>query len=147
MKPVYFERAIFLSWYCSKADCKFCYMSTQKDKIKNPKLARRRRESILAEVVICKALNWKIEFLSGGYHSYTIEELLDLIKKIYQITKQKQWLNIGTLNEEELKRRQRREAFGEKRLRNEFKSAFVQMAEKGELILEDYLKLFQRHTQ
>ena len=28
------ERAIFLSWWCDKGDCAFCYMSTQKDKIK-----------------------------------------------------------------------------------------------------------------
>ncbi len=24
------ERAIFLSWWCEKGDCSFCYMSTQK---------------------------------------------------------------------------------------------------------------------
>ena len=35
------ERAIFLSWWCDKGDCAFCYMSTQKDKIKDPKKARR----------------------------------------------------------------------------------------------------------
>ena len=29
------ERAIFLSWWCDKGDCAFCYMSTQKDKIKD----------------------------------------------------------------------------------------------------------------
>ena len=102
-KPVYFERAIFLSWYCSKGDCKFCYMSTQKDKIKNPKLARRRQESILAEAVLCRFLNWKVEFLSGGYDSYSIDELVEITKKVYQITEQKQWLNIGVLNKEELK--------------------------------------------
>ena len=102
-KTIYFERAIFLSWYCSKGDCKFCYMSTQKNKIKNPNLAKRRQESILAEAVICRFLNWKIEFLSGGYDSYSIEELVDITKKIYLITKQKQWLNIGILSKEELK--------------------------------------------
>ena len=26
------ERAVFLSWWCDKGDCKFCYMSTQKNK-------------------------------------------------------------------------------------------------------------------
>ena len=31
------ERAIFLSWWCDKGDCAFCYMSTQKEKIKDPK--------------------------------------------------------------------------------------------------------------
>lgn len=97
-----FERAIFLSWYCSKADCKFCYMSTQKNKIKNPKLARRKLNSILAEVYLCKKLGWKIEFLSGGYESYTKEEMLNLIKEVKKIYKDKLWLNMGVLNKEEL---------------------------------------------
>ena len=35
------ERAVFLSWWCDKGDCAFCYMSTQKDKIKDPTKARR----------------------------------------------------------------------------------------------------------
>ncbi len=104
MNKVYFERAIFLSWYCSRGDCKFCYMSTQKDKIKNPKLARRRISSILAEAIICKNLNWKIEFISGGYESFTSDELLDLFKKICEITKEKQWLNIGVIDEKDIVR-------------------------------------------
>ncbi len=98
----WFERAIFLSWYCGRGDCKFCYMSTQKDKIKDPRLARRRISSILAEVIICKNLGWKIEFLSGGYESFTSDELLDLFKKIFEITKEKQWLNIGVIKEEDI---------------------------------------------
>ena len=96
MKSTWFERAIFFSWYCSKGDCKFCYMSTQKVN----KLARRRKESILAEAIICKNLGWKVEFLSGGYESYSTDELVDLVKQIYLITGQKQWLNIGVLNKE-----------------------------------------------
>jgi len=103
MKTTYFERAIFLSWYCSKADCKFCYMSTQKSLIKDPKRARRTKESILAEALLCRQLGWKIEFLSGGYESYTKEELLFLIRNIKKIYGKKLWLNIGVLNEEELR--------------------------------------------
>jgi len=103
MKEVKFERAIFLSWYCSKADCKFCYMSTQKDKIKDPFRARRTKESILAEVLICKVFNWGIEFLSGGYESYRFKELINLIKDIKKIYGKKLWLNIGVLNEDELR--------------------------------------------
>ena len=79
-------------------------MSTQKSKIKNPKLARRTRESVLAEVLICKLFNWKIEFISGGYESYDLDELVDLIKDINSVYGEKLWLNIGTLNEEELTR-------------------------------------------
>lgn len=104
-KATWFERAIFLSWYCSKADCKFCFMSTQKNKIKikNPRLARRRTSSILAEVMITKVCGWKIEFLSGGYDTYTKLELLELIKKVHEIYNEKLWLNIGVLNKEDLK--------------------------------------------
>lgn len=79
-------------------------MSTQKDKIKDPKLAKRRKESILAEAIICKACGWKVEFLSGGYESFDIDDLVDITKKIYYITGQKQWLNIGVLNKEEIEK-------------------------------------------
>ncbi len=79
-------------------------MSTQKNKIKNPSLAKRRPESILAEAMISKACGWKIEFLSGGYESYALDELVDLTKKIYEITNQKQWLNIGAIKKEELEK-------------------------------------------
>ncbi len=103
-KKTWFERAIFLSWYCAKGDCKFCYMSTQKNLIKNPKKARRSFESILAEVFLCKKLGWKIEFLSGGYESFSKEELLFLIKNIYETYREKLWLNIGVLSKEELKK-------------------------------------------
>jgi len=103
-KKTWFERALFLSWYCSRGDCKFCYMSTQKNKIKNPLLAKRKVESILAEALICKICGWRIEFLSGGYNSYGIDELIELTKLIYQITEQKQWLNIGVLKKEELQK-------------------------------------------
>ncbi|MBN2112375.1 radical SAM protein [Candidatus Woesearchaeota archaeon] len=100
----WFERAIFLSWYCSRGDCKFCYMSTQKSKIKNPRLAKRKKESIFAEAAICKACGWRVEFLSGGYESYDIGELVEITKEIFKITGQKQWLNIGVLKQEELKK-------------------------------------------
>lgn len=103
MKKTQFERAIFLSWYCAKGDCKFCYMSTQKNLIKDPKKARRSFGSILAEAIICKKAGWKIEFLSGGYESFTKEELLFLIKNIYKIYGKKIWLNIGILDEKDLK--------------------------------------------
>lgn len=103
MKSTNFERAIFLSWYCAKGDCKFCYMSTQKNLIKDPKKARRSKASILAEAYLCKKLGWDIEFLSGGYESYTRDELLDLFKKIKQIYGKKLWLNIGTIKKSDLK--------------------------------------------
>jgi biotin synthase-like enzyme len=99
-----FERALFLSWYCSKGDCKFCYMSTQKNLIKEPMRARRSFASIFAEAIISKACGWEIEFLSGGYESFDIKELEFIAKNIKEITGKKQWLNIGTLTEDELER-------------------------------------------
>ncbi len=70
----WFERAIFISWFCAKPTCKFCYMYTIKDQIKQPKKARRRLESILAEVLICKICNWEIGFLSAGIASWSIKK-------------------------------------------------------------------------
>lgn len=102
MKATNFKRAIFLSWYCSKGDCKFCYMSTQKNLISDPKRAKRSFESIFAEAIITKACKWEVEFLSGGYDSYTINELEFILKTIHKITGKKQWLNIGTLTKKEL---------------------------------------------
>ncbi|MBW2983589.1 radical SAM protein [Candidatus Woesearchaeota archaeon] len=103
MNTTHFERAIFLSWYCAKGDCKFCYMSTQKGLIKNPRKARRSTASILAEAFLCKKLGWKIEFLSGGYESYTTDELFFVIKAIKKIYGEKPWLNIGVIKGNDLK--------------------------------------------
>ncbi|MPL62040.1 Biotin synthase [bioreactor metagenome] len=93
------ERAIFLSWWCEKGDCSFCYMSTQKNKIKDPKKAKRKIESILAESELCKRLGWNIEFLSGGYESFNTAEIREIAKKIYDITNNQVWLNIGITND------------------------------------------------
>lgn len=101
---IYFERAIFLSWYCNLGDCTFCYMSTQSELIKDPEKAKRSQESILAEALICKLLGWKIGFLSAGYGSYTEESISDLCKKIYSIYGKKVWLNIGVIPEKTIKR-------------------------------------------
>ncbi len=89
------ERAIFLSWWCDKGDCLFCYMSAQKPKIKEPSAARRKINSILAEAELCRRTDWKIEFLSGGYGSFSTPEIKDISRKIYGITGEPVWLNIG----------------------------------------------------
>lgn len=89
------ERAIFLSWWCDKGDCSFCYMSTQKNKIKDPKKAKRRIPAILAEAELCKRIGWNIEFLSGGYESFQTQEIKSIANKIYRITEKPVWLNIG----------------------------------------------------
>jgi len=89
------ERAVFLSWWCDKGDCAFCYMSTQKNKIKDPSKARRNVNNILAEAEMCKRLDWNIEFLSGGYESFTTQEIKDIATNIKNITGDGVWLNTG----------------------------------------------------
>ncbi len=97
MDEVYFHRALFLSWYCSKGDCSFCFMSTEKPRITEPKKALRHPSSILAEALICRLCDWKIEFLSGGYESYTLEDLKKLILMLKSVYPDKLWLNMGVL--------------------------------------------------
>lgn len=89
------ERAVFLSWWCDKGDCAFCYMSTQKNKIKDPKKARRNVSNIYAEAEMCKRLDWNIEFLSGGYESFTTQEIKEIATTIKEITGDGVWLNTG----------------------------------------------------
>ncbi len=103
MKTTNFERAIFFSWYCGIADCKFCYMSTTRQYNKG-KLARRTTESILAESFLCKKLKWDIGFLSGGQKAYSTIEFLELLKNINKTINEKIWINIGALNKEELEK-------------------------------------------
>ncbi|WP_423793113.1 radical SAM protein [Methanocaldococcus indicus] len=92
---VSFERALFLGWYCSlDKPCKFCYMSTQKDKISSPKLARRSLASILAEAILMKRIGWKLEFISGGY-GYSVEEINRIAELVAYVQKTKQYLNVG----------------------------------------------------
>ena len=93
------ERAVFLSWCCDKGDCAFCYMSTQKEKIKDPQKARRNINNIFAEAEMCKRLDWNIEFLSGGYESFTTQEIKNIAEKIKNITGDGVWLNTGITDE------------------------------------------------
>lgn len=93
------ERAVFLSWWCDKGDCAFCYMSTQKEKIKDPKKARRNINNIYAEAEMCKRLDWNIEFLSGGYESFTTQEIKQIATTIKDITGDGVWLNTGITDE------------------------------------------------
>ena len=93
------ERAIFLSWWCDKGDCAFCYMSTQKEKIKNPKKARRNVNNIYAEAEMCNRLNWNIEFLSGGYKSFSTQEIKTIATTIKNMTGTGTWLNTGITDE------------------------------------------------
>ena len=93
------ERAVFLSWWCDKGDCAFCYMSTQKEKIKDPKKARRNISNIYAEAEMCNRLDWNIEFLSGGYESFSTQEIKEIATTIKNITGDGVWLNTGITDE------------------------------------------------
>lgn len=99
-----FGRCIFLSWYCSLGNCDFCYRSTQKHKIPNPKEARRRDESLYTEAFLAKVLNWKLEFLTGGYGILPFNDLQDIIKIHTEIFEEKIWLNIGVLGKAQMKK-------------------------------------------
>lgn len=98
-KDVTLERAVFLSWWCEKGDCKFCYMSSQKDRINNPEKAKRHVKGIYAEAELTKRMGWNIEFLSGGYGIYTTDEIREISENIYDITDNPVWLNIGITDE------------------------------------------------
>jgi biotin synthase-like enzyme len=89
------ERAIFLSWWCDKGDCAFCYMSSQKPLIRDPRKARRKAEAILAEAEMVRRIGWNIEFLSGGYGSFKTAEIKNIAENILQITGKPVWLNVG----------------------------------------------------
>lgn len=102
MKRTWFSRAIFFSWYCSKGDCRFCYMSTQPEKTK--KIPRRSVESILAEVIICKKLGWEIGFISGGFDAYKQVEFENLLRNIHKVYGRKLWINVGDLSMEEMEK-------------------------------------------
>jgi len=99
----WFERAIFFSWACKlKSCCKYCYMSTL-PKEKRTKEKVRSFASLLAETVLCKHLGWKIGFLSGGIGIFSNEEIISLLSKMNEILNEKIWINIGTMDETQLK--------------------------------------------
>ena len=103
MKKVWFGRCIFISWYCDVGTCKFCYRSTQKARIKHARNARRKLASLITEAILAKNLGWRIEFLTGGYKAYKQEELVEITRIISEIYKEKIWLNLGALTQEEIK--------------------------------------------
>ncbi len=98
----WYGRCLFLSWYCNKGDCKFCFRSTQKHKIKHPENSRRSMGSLLLEALFCRLFNWRIEFLTGGYGIMPFNDLLVVIKNVCSVYGKKIWLNLGVLTGEEL---------------------------------------------
>jgi biotin synthase-like enzyme len=104
-KPeIWFGRCIFLSWYCDVGTCKFCFRSTQKSRIKNAEHARRSLSSILTEALLCKNFGWRIEFLTGGYRIFPIDELVNITKLVSEVYGEKIWLNLGALEKRDLEK-------------------------------------------
>lgn len=104
-KPVtWFGRCIFLSWYCERGTCTFCFRSTVKHKIRHASGAKRTMSSILCDAIIGKNLNWRLEFLTGGYGIYSFEEILNIAKYVSKVFGYKLWVNLGVLTEEEMEK-------------------------------------------
>jgi biotin synthase-like enzyme len=91
------ERAIFLSWWCGKGDCAFCYMSTQKKRA-DPKKARRHPASILCEAELMRRIGWNVEFLSGGFGSYDAKGINEIAEMVALTTGRPVWLNVGEMS-------------------------------------------------
>lgn len=104
MKQTRFGRCIFLSWYCEKGTCKFCFRSTLNHKIKFSKSAKRGLSSILTDAIIGKNLGWEIEFLTGGYGIFEFDDIIKIAKYVSEIYGHKIWVNLGVLKEEEMKK-------------------------------------------
>ncbi|MBW2993142.1 radical SAM protein [Candidatus Woesearchaeota archaeon] len=104
-KPTaWYGRCIFLSWYCDLGTCKFCFRSTIKHKIRHAKTAKRTIGSILVEALLAKNLGWRIEFLTGGYKIFPVDELVKITEMVTKVYGEKIWLNLGALKKEELEK-------------------------------------------
>ena len=100
---VYFERSIFINWTCSIADCKYCFLSTKpRHDPKEKPTAIRSPASILAEVLVCKAMDWKVGYITGGLRVESTDYLIDLISKINTITEEKIMMNFGPYAKSEI---------------------------------------------
>ncbi len=93
----WFGRCIFLSWYCEKGSCIFCFRSVTKERIKDPSKARRSLASVIAEAMLIKGMGWRIEFLTGGYGILGDEELLRVAKLVSQVLEEPIWINLGEM--------------------------------------------------
>ena len=67
-------------------------------------MAKRNMSSILAEAVLCKLLGWRLDFVTGGFGVYSINELVEITKNISKIFNEKVWLNYGVFNKVQLEK-------------------------------------------
>ena len=102
---VVFGRCIFLSWYCKRGTCKFCFRSTIEHKERYESNARRTPASIYTDAILGKNLGWELEFLTGGYGMYDdsgFDNFVENVRIISEIFQKKIWINVGVLAKEEL---------------------------------------------
>ena len=90
-----FARAIYGSWYCSIKNCKFCFLSTQKNT--KPFISKRRIESIIGEAIIMKEINAELENFTGGILGNDYSELIKITKLLYFIFKEPIWVNLNII--------------------------------------------------
>jgi len=93
----WFGRCIFLSWYCERGTCKFCFRSVTKHQITHAEKARRSLASVLAEALMIKGFGWRIEFLTGGFGICKDEELVRYTKLVSQAIQDDLWVNLGEI--------------------------------------------------
>ncbi len=98
----WFGRCVFLSWYCKKGTCNFCYRSTIQHKIRHRQQARRSLASVLTDALIGKHFGWRFEFLTGGYDIFPLPDLIRISQLVSHIYQQKIWLNLGLFKQAEL---------------------------------------------
>ncbi|MBW3013965.1 radical SAM protein [Candidatus Woesearchaeota archaeon] len=103
-RKTWFGRCIFLSWYCERGTCDFCFRSTIKHRIRHAASAKRSMASILTDAIIGKNLGWKIEFLTGGYGIFDFENIIEIAKHVSKIYQEKIWVNLGALNKDEMEK-------------------------------------------
>ncbi|MBD3318855.1 radical SAM protein [Candidatus Woesearchaeota archaeon] len=98
-----FSKCLFLSWHCSVGDCTFCYRSTIKQ-TEDPKKQRRRLASIFVEGLVSKVLGYDLEFITGGYGIYPVDEMVEIARVLSHIFGEKIWVNLGVMNKIMLQR-------------------------------------------
>lgn len=94
---VWFGRCIFLSFYCERGTCTFCFRSSKHAQQKDPVKAQRSLASIITEALLIRVFDWRIEFLTGGYGILEEEKLLRTIKLVSQAMGRKLWVNLGEI--------------------------------------------------
>lgn len=65
---------------------------------------KRKLGSIFVEAFLSQKLGWDVEFITGGYGIYPIDELVAITKGISQIFGKKIWINLGVISKPALEK-------------------------------------------